>query len=54
MHCAHEDGLGCPILGDELYGQPADRLYLHAEQLWLTHPVTGQRMHFTSKCPFAE
>jgi tRNA pseudouridine32 synthase/23S rRNA pseudouridine746 synthase len=26
MHCAHPDGLGCPILGDELYGRPADRL----------------------------
>ena len=52
MHCAHEDGLGCPILGDELYGQPADRLYLHAEQLWLTHPVTGQRMHFNCDIPW--
>ena len=52
MHCAHEDGLGCPILGDELYGQPADRLYLHAEQLWLTHPVTGQRMHFICDIPW--
>ncbi len=54
MHCAHEDGLGCPIKGDELYGQSADRLYLHAEQITLTHPTTGQRVHFTSKCPFAE
>ena len=52
MHCAHEDGLACPILGDELYGQPADRLYLHAEQLWLTHPVTGERMHFEQAAPF--
>ncbi len=52
MHCAHPDGLGCPILGDELYGQQADRLYLHAEQLWLTHPVTGQRMHFTCDIPW--
>ena len=52
MHCAHEDGLGCPIKGDELYGQPADRLYLHAEQITLTHPVTGQRMHFEQPAPF--
>ena len=52
MHCAHFDGLGCPILGDELYGQAADRLYLHAEQLTLTHPVTGQRMHFQQPAPF--
>jgi tRNA pseudouridine32 synthase/23S rRNA pseudouridine746 synthase len=46
MHCAHSDGLGCPILGDELYGHPADRLYLHAERLELTHPATGERMTF--------
>ena len=52
MHCAHKDGLGCPILGDELYGQQADRLYLHAEQIWLTHPVTGQPMHFEQPAPF--
>ena len=52
LHCAHEDGLGCPIRGDELYGQKADRLYLHAEQLWLTHPVTGQPMHFKQPAPF--
>ena len=52
MHCAHEDGIGCPILGDELYGQPSDRLYLHAEQITLTHPATGQRMHFEQPAPF--
>ena len=52
MHCAHKDGLGCPILGDELYGKQADRLYLHAEQIWLTHPVTGQPMHFEQQAPF--
>ena len=46
MHCAHPDGLGCPIRGDELYGRPADRLYLHAERLELTHPVTGEHMTF--------
>ena len=52
MHCAHEDGLACPIMGDELYGQPADRLYLHAEQITLTHPLTVQRMHFEQPAPF--
>jgi 23S rRNA-/tRNA-specific pseudouridylate synthase len=25
---------------------------LHAEQLWLTHPVTGQRLHFHQPAPF--
>ena len=52
MHCAHADGLATPIRGDELYGQPSDRLYLHAEQITLTHPVTGQRMHFEQPAPF--
>ena len=52
MHCAHPDGLGCPIVGDELYGRPADRLYLHAERLELTHPVTGERMVFEQKADF--
>ena len=52
MHCAHPDGLGCPIRGDELYGRPADRLYLHAERLELTHPVTGERMTFEQPADF--
>jgi tRNA pseudouridine32 synthase/23S rRNA pseudouridine746 synthase len=52
MHCAHPNGLGCPIVGDELYGRPADRLYLHAERLELTHPVTGERMVFEQKADF--
>ena len=52
MHCAHPDGLGCPIRGDELYGRSADRLYLHAERLELTHPVTGERMTFEQPADF--
>ena len=46
MHCAHPDGLGTPIIGDSLYGQRAGRLWLHAEHLAFTHPVTLQRMIF--------
>lgn len=46
MHCAHHDGLGCPILGDELYGRKADRLYLQAQAITFVHPVTNKRMHF--------
>ena len=52
MHCAHPDGLGCPIRGDELYGRSADRLYLHAERLELTHPATGERMTFEQPADF--
>lgn len=44
VHCAHAEGLGCPILGDALYGTPSDRLYLHAESLTFTHPATGEKM----------
>ena len=49
MHCAHEQGLGCPIVGDEPYGQKADRLYLQAQAITFVHPVTGKRMHFELK-----
>ena len=49
MHCAHQQGLGCPIVGDELYGHKADRLYLQAESIVFVHPTTGKRMHLF--CP---
>ena len=57
VHCAHPDGLGRPIQGDELYGHTnpttsrihpddTDRLMLHAAEIWFRHPVTNQPMHF--------
>ena len=49
MHCAHKQGLGCPIVGDELYGRKSDRLYLQAESIAFVHPITGKRMHLF--CP---
>ncbi|MBQ7420012.1 MAG: RluA family pseudouridine synthase [Prevotella sp.] len=52
IHCAHPEGLGRPIKGDELYGMKANRLYLHAEQIWFHHPVTGEDMHFVAPLPF--
>lgn len=52
IHCAHPDGLGQPIRGDELYGTKADRLYLHAAEIWFSHPITGEQMHLTSPPPF--
>ena len=48
IHCAHPDGLGRPIVGDELYGTKGDRLMLHASEIWFTHPITGEPMHFES------
>lgn len=52
MHCAHHEGLGCPILGDELYGRKAERLYLQAQAITFVHPVTNKRMHFELPYPF--
>ena len=46
VHCAHPDGLGTPIIGDNLYGQRAERLWLHAAHLEFTHPITQERMSF--------
>ncbi len=43
VHAAHPLGLHCPIVGDELYGQKAERLCLHAERLEFTHPANGER-----------
>lgn len=52
VHCAHHEGLNSPIIGDRLYGKPAQRLCLHAVELTFTHPVTGERLHFSSPTPF--
>lgn len=51
VHLAHQDGLGCPIKGDRLYGieSTAHRLMLHAAELQFTHPTTGESMHFKSE-----
>ena len=46
VHCAHPDGLSTPIIGDNLYGQRAERLWLHAAHLEFTHPITQKRMSF--------
>jgi tRNA pseudouridine32 synthase/23S rRNA pseudouridine746 synthase len=46
MHCAHQQGLDCPIKGDELYGTKADRLYLQAQAISFVHPTTDRKMHF--------
>ena len=48
IHCAHPDGLGRPIVGDELYGTKGDRLMLHAAEIWFRHPITGEPMHIES------
>ena len=52
IHAAHPLGLHCPIIGDELYGEKADRLYLHAEYLEFTHPITGETVRITKAAEF--
>jgi len=53
----HLQAIGHPILGDDLYASleavaRASRLLLHAHELKLPHPVTGELMIFSSPPPF--
>lgn len=52
VHSAHSLGLNHPIVGDDLYGTPADRLYLHAAELTFVHPVSGQKMTISCEPDF--
>ena len=52
VHAAHPEGLGCPILGDELYGKKADRLYLHAEYIEFRHPIYVDIFRIQKKADF--
>jgi hypothetical protein len=52
----HLAGLGCPLIGDPVYGSagdPVGRLGLHAQRLTLNHPTTGQRLELESPLPVA-
>jgi 23S rRNA pseudouridine1911/1915/1917 synthase len=47
---------GCPVLGDRRYGKRSyvcDRLALHAGELRLVHPLTGQPLQLSSPLPKA-
>lgn len=63
VHCAH---LGCPIVGDDVYGRSRkivlgrgkdaatlllSRFMLHAYRLGFVHPVTGEALSFTVPDP---
>ena len=52
---AHFSAIGHPLVGDETYRGPAryglGRQFLHAHRLSFTHPVTGERLEFTSELP---
>ncbi|MGO4372285.1 RluA family pseudouridine synthase [Paenibacillus sp. 2TAB19] len=57
----HMKHIGCPLIGDKMYGpkddavaaweEAAGRQALHAETLGLTHPLTGQRMEWHAELP---
>jgi len=52
----HLAWLGCPVVGDTLYGRRKNplslpRQFLHASQLSLDHPITGQRLTFEAPLP---
>jgi tRNA pseudouridine32 synthase / 23S rRNA pseudouridine746 synthase len=50
VHAAHPLGLGCPIIGDCLYGsgREGDSMLLHASFLAFRHPATGKCLEFES------
>lgn len=52
MHAAHKLGLNAPILGDDLYGNSAEQLFLHAAELEFTHPETKAILKFEVKESF--
>lgn len=56
----HMQSLGCPVVGDALYGRSAadkrltpvpPRQMLHAQRLTFAHPVTGAAMSFEAPLP---
>lgn len=56
----HMASLGCPVIGDKVYGKPAldkkltpvpARQMLHAWKLTLRHPVSGEMKNFEAPVP---
>ena len=54
VHLAH---LGCPLVGDFLYGEETeelpDRFALHSAAIWLRQPITGEGIVRRSPLPEA-
>jgi tRNA pseudouridine32 synthase/23S rRNA pseudouridine746 synthase len=53
----HSQSIGHPILGCDLYSSNssegmADRLLLHASDLYFEHPASGDQLHRYCPCPF--
>jgi len=52
----HMAFIGCPVVGDAVYGYRKQRVkmkrqFLHAHELAFDHPVSGERMEFMSELP---
>lgn len=55
----HLAGIGCPVLGDAVYGRrrgggglpKVPRLMLHAHAVHFDHPLSGERMHIEAPLP---
>ena len=52
VHAAHKLGLNLPIVGDDLYGNKANRLYLHAEFIEFLHPASREIMTIQCEAEF--
>lgn len=46
VHAAHPDGLNASIVGDDVYGTKAERMYLHAAEISFQHPRNKEMMRF--------
>lgn len=52
----HMAFIGCPVVGDSVYGYRKQRVklkrqFLHAHELAFTHPASGERLRFVSELP---
>ena len=52
----HMAFIGCPVVGDAVYGFRKQRLklkrqFLHARELAFDHPITGERLRFAAPLP---
>lgn len=52
VHAAHSLGLNAPIVGDDLYGNKANRLHLHAESITFQHPITKEMLTISVPADF--
>ena len=52
VHCAHKLGVHAPIVGDNLYGTPSERLCLHAQQIEFMHPISKEVLKISTELPF--